>query len=84
MALNASQETKEVALTPFLQLVPTNETGFCAYYPVFENYPTDSNTLSGAISGCIVSGPTIERALSGLTDDLRSIKVEDENGHPWL
>lgn len=57
-ALNASQKTKEVSLTPFLQLVPTNETGFCAYYPVFETYPTDTNTLSGAISGCIVSGPT--------------------------
>ncbi|KAG2185245.1 hypothetical protein INT44_002035 [Umbelopsis vinacea] len=79
-SLNETLQNKTPTLTPFMELVIANVTGFCVYYPVYQNYSLNDDILSGAVAVCFGADIALNEALEGLQDNVEHVRVTDSYG----
>jgi hypothetical protein len=75
--LNQTLINKTPTLTSFFNLVVANVTGFCVYYPVYQNYSSNQDILSGAVDVCFGADTAIKEALDGIQDHVTHVRVVD-------
>ncbi|KAI8579868.1 hypothetical protein K450DRAFT_280328 [Umbelopsis ramanniana AG] len=79
-ALNQTLLNKTPTLTPFFSLVIANVTGFCVYYPVYQNYSMNDDALSAIVAVCFGADIALNEALEGLQDYVTHVRVMDHFG----
>lgn len=67
-------------LSSFFSLITSNVTGFCVYYPVYQNYSANTNLLDAAVAVCFQADTAMNEALVGIQDHVSHVRVVDNNG----
>lgn len=78
--LNQTLEYKHPTLSAFFDLIVTNVTGFCVYYPVYQNYSANQDLLDAAVAACFQAETAINEAQVGIQDYVNHVRVVDSLG----
>jgi hypothetical protein len=78
--LNQTLAYKTPTLSTFFELIITNVTGFCVYYPVYQNYSANTDLLDAAVAVCFKASTALTEALEDIQDHVSHARVVDSLG----